>query len=939
LPNHSGPKKGIDMPRRVNTRAISASVVLTTLMLAAGLSGCGKTETSASLLADSKQYQQKGDNKAALIQLKNAATKSPEDAEVRFQLASLYNQTGDAVSAEKEIRKAISLHVDSARAAPELAQALLMQGQAQKALDESAAAAAAKASPELLTTRGDAYLATNDAAKARESYQQALVAKPGFANALIGLARLAILEKDADGASRFTEQAISANPKDAAVWFFKGTLLSALGKRDEAIAAYGQTITFKPDHLNARIERAQLELGAKQFDAAKADIDAARKAAPGALQVTYTQALLDFTQGNYAAARESLQKVLRAAPEHMPTILLSGAVELNLGSLEQAAQHFKKYLAKFPDNAYARKLLAQTQLKSSQPVDAVATLAPLLKDGSKDAQLLALAGESSMRTRDFSKATQYFEKASELTPNTAALHTSLGLAKLGQGDQETGILELQRAIALDPQSEGAGIALVRTELGLKHYDKALAAVKALVAAQPQNAAVHNLEGGVYLSKGDRGAARASFEKAASLQPDLFAPVMNLAQLDMEAKKPDAAKQRLLAFLEKNKKSSSAMSALASLALSQKHPEEATTWLEKASAENPEAVDPAKQLAVHYLRTNQQAKALTLIRKLQTANPANADLLDLLGQAQLANNDPAGALETYSKLVNVVPKSAAAQFRLATAHARMKNHTAAADDLKKALALDPGFTQAKLAQVELAMAQGSTDQALVLARQLQKTEPKLAVGFLLEGDILVAQKKLEQAVRPYEQAFAIAKSPQMLIKLAAAMKAAGKTKDADAKLAQWQSEHPAESLVATYVGESYLANKQYKAAIEQFEAILKIQPENPMVLNNLAWVYQEQKDPRALETAERALKFAPDSAAVMDTLGWLLVQQGNVARGLPLLQKAVAQQPSAPELRYHLAFALNKSGDKKTARQELDKLLSDNKPFPQIDEAKALLKIL
>ncbi|MDB5906724.1 MAG: hypothetical protein JWP34_838, partial [Massilia sp.] len=128
--------KGINMSRSGNKRVIGASVVVTALVLAAGLSGCGKTESSASLMAEARQYQQKGDNKAALIQLKNAAAKSPEDAEVRFALAGLYNTLGDAVSAEKEIRKAISLGVDGARAAPELAKALQMQGQPQKAIDE-----------------------------------------------------------------------------------------------------------------------------------------------------------------------------------------------------------------------------------------------------------------------------------------------------------------------------------------------------------------------------------------------------------------------------------------------------------------------------------------------------------------------------------------------------------------------------------------------------------------------------------------------------------------------------------------------------------------------------------------------------------------------------------------------------------------------------------
>jgi FimV-like protein len=79
--------------------------------------------------------------------------------------------------------------------------------------------------------------------------------------------------------------------------------------------------------------------------------------------------------------------------------------------------------------------------------------------------------------------------------------------------------------------------------------------------------------------------------------------------------------------------------------------------------------------------------------------------------------------------------------------------------------------------------------------------------------------------------------------------------------------------------------------------------------------------------------------VMDTLGWLLVEQGNTSRALPLLQKASGLAPNSPDIRYHLAVALNKSGDKQGARKELDKLLAQNTPFPQLEEARALLKAL
>lgn len=926
------------MQRRETKQALSASLILTTLMLAAGLSGCSKTETSASLLAEARQYQQKGDTKAALIQLKNAAAKSPEDAQIRFELASAYNQAGDGVSAEKEIRKAISLGFDSARAAPELVKSLLSQGKPDRAIAESDAALA-KAGPELLASRGDSYFALNDRVKAKQSYQQALDASPGMVGGLVGLARVAMLENDPFAANQLLDQALAANPKNAAVWFFRGSMLGGQGKSAEAIAAYSKVIELQPAYTNALIERAHLYIAAGKFELAKADVDAANKAVPGAVPVLYAQALLDFKQDNFAAARESLQKVLRVASEHMPTLLLSGAVDLNLGSLEQAEQHLKKFLEKNPENAYARKLLAQTLLKSSQSANAAATLAPLLKDGSQDPQLLALAGQTSIRGKDFAKATAYFEKASALAPNNAELHTSLGLSSLGQGNAVKGISELEAGAKLDPTSQNAGMALIQAELSLKHYDKALAAAEALEKNQPANSRLHNVKGGIYLAKGDVAMARASFEKAVAVEPKSFAPVINLAQLDMREKKPEVAKKRLESFLTVDPKNAGAMSALAEIAAAQGQSAQATQWLEKASTENPDAVGPALRLGAHYLATKEPQKALTLARKFQSANPSDPALLELLGLSQVATNDAGGALETYSKLVNVQPKSAAAQMRLARVHILLKNDAAAAEDVKRAIALQPDFVPARITQIEMAMRKGNSDEAIAIARELQKQNPKAADGYAMEGELQELAKRPALALPAFEKAFSLAKSPLLLIRVAYVMRQLGKSKEADARLLEWHKANSAEPSVALYLAESNMTNKQYKTAAEFLRGILKSQPNNPLALNNLAWTYQQDKDPRALETAELALKQSPNSASVMDTLGWLLVEQGNTARGLPLLKKAVELVPKSTELRFHLAAALNKSGDKLAARKELEKLLIDNTSFPQQNEARSLLKLL
>jgi Flp pilus assembly protein TadD len=123
-------------------------------------------------------------------------------------------------------------------------------------------------------------------------------------------------------------------------------------------------------------------------------------------------------------------------------------------------------------------------------------------------------------------------------------------------------------------------------------------------------------------------------------------------------------------------------------------------------------------------------------------------------------------------------------------------------------------------------------------------------------------------------------------------------------------------------------------------VLQRLPGNAVVLNNLALAYQELDDPRAQATAEAAYKQAGEQPDVIDTLAWILVQQGaakeDAARGLALLQKAHALAPKARDIRYHLAAALAKQGDRAGARRELEALAAGDMRFAQAEQARGLL---
>jgi putative PEP-CTERM system TPR-repeat lipoprotein len=909
----------------------------TSLILGATLVGCGNASTQT-LRAQALQQQQSNQFRAAVITLKNALAQEPDEAQTRYQLATVYLDAGDAVSAEKEIRLALKLGARFDTAMPVLGRSLVLQGQFQKVLDETAAEAE-KNGAELLCVRADAYLAMGKLDDASRLYDSVLLAHPAYPAALTGLGRVAFMARDVEKARLYAAQALAAAPRNTDVLLFEGDLRRAQNQPLQALAAYDKVLSINPAHRSAYVEKAYLEIGMGKFEAAQAALDAAREIAPASVLVTYTQALLDFSQGKNADAQVSLQKVLRVAPEHMPTVLLAGALCLNLGSLHQAEHHLRHYLEKNPHNLYARKMLAQTLLRSGHSPDALEVLAPALADSQQDGQLLALAGESYMQVRNFNKAEEYFEKASSLDPKAANLRTSVALSKLGKGQQAQAVSDLQLATRLDAKSGHAGMALVRTELSLEHFDGALAAVLALEGAQPGVAAVEDLKGMVYIGKRDPVQARAQFHRALVTQPSYFPAAANLAQLDLRENNPAAARRQLQGFIDRNPASIEAMTALASLDQNEGKPDNATKWLERASAAQADAVAPAVNLMGQYLRTGATQKALDLARKLLVTHPGEPDLLDLLGRGFLANGQQEDALATYKMLALALPRSAYAQMQVAAIQVLLQRYAQAEDSLKTALALQPDFPAAQLALAELYARKGSNELALMMAGRMQATHPRAAAGFQLEGDVLMGQDKPARALPAFEQAFAFSPTSELLIKTANAQRLAGKPAEAAARLALWLRQHPADVRVQVFIASTLSADKQYKQAAAWLESAVKLQPANVAALNNLALAYQMSKDPRAQGVAEQAYALAKETPAVMDTLGWILVDQGDAARGLAILRQASAKAAQARDIRYHMAMGLFKTGDKDGARKELEVLAAGDMRFAQADEARALLKQL
>jgi putative PEP-CTERM system TPR-repeat lipoprotein len=918
--------------------------LLAALLLPFVLGAC-RHESGADLRARADAFRRQGDQSSAVITLKNALEAEPGNAQTRYLLAATYLETGDGVSAEKEARLALRQGYPREAALALVAKSLSLQAAYQKALDDTGSDDDARA--ELLAPRADAWLALDKQERARALYEKALRVRADDAAAMIGLGRLAFLNGDPAAAYAWADRILARDPKHIDALLFRAELLRAQGQAPQAFAIYDKVLALQPQHRSAHIEKAYTAIGLQRYDMAQAELNAASKLAPGSVLVAYTQALLDFSRGRMQASHDSLLKVLRVAPEHMPSVLLAGVVNLKLGSYYLAEHHFRHYLERDPGHVYARKMLATALLGSGHGQEALTELEPALNNpqagAQQDAHLFALAGESYMRTRDFGHAAELFEKASALDPASSSLRTSLGLSRLEKGDTARALRELQAASELDRGSADAAVALIRTELRLQHIDAAATAVEALERAQPNNAVAHELKGLVAIARHDPAAARTALQRALALDPAYFAAAADLAQLALDQKRLDEARQRMLDFLARNKNNVPAMTMLASLADLDHKPAETTRLLEQAASVDPNAVGPNVNLIAQYLRTGQRDKALNLARTLQVGHPDNPDLLDLLGKSQLANGQRGEALETYRRLSFALPRSAQALMQVAALNKVLNQPAQAEEALKGVLAIQPDFPSAQLELAELYVRKGSRDLALMVAEQLQRRHPDAAAGFQLQGDVMMAKRQAADAVPLYERAFQLSPVNELAIKIDDALRQAGRRGEAARRLDRWIAAHPDDARTQAYKAQTWMAEGEFKRAAGLLEGVLERQPGNAVVLNNLALAYQELGDPRARATAEAAYKHAGEQPDVMDTLAWILVGKGSTnddgARGLALLQKAHALAPKARDIRYHLAAALARQGDRAGARKELEALAAGDMRFAQADQVRGLLAAL
>ncbi len=876
------------------------------------LAGCSPdTVDEQKMLQQAKRYADQGQLLAAGIELRNILKANPENAEARYLLGVISLQAGDLAGAEKELRRALQAGWDPQQVKTGLARIYIARQEYRKLLDEVSPEQnwRRQAIAEATALRALAQASLGETDKAVSSLRQSEQQRADAPQVLRATAMFQIAGIESGDARRTLDRALALYPDDVELLLLSASQ-ALLGKQYQAAeAAYRRIIAKEPARLvtghsrRARLGLARLLMIQQRFDEARGVLQPVIKQHKRDAEANFLLALLAFNAGDFDRAEEHVRVLLEMAPDHNRSHQLLGRIKFALKDYQQAILHLNRYLENQHADTATRKLLAQTYLATRQPQLARQQLRAVLQTNPDDRDALVLASQAELALGNARAGLQAIQRAIQAEPDNASLYRQLAIAQVRAGK----IPQALNTVVQFEKHGGDKLAAdkIRVDAYLKsgQTDAAIALVNRLLA-QTDSAELRNMLGSIYASQGKTGKAEEQYRLALKQQADYAPALMGMAEL--AAREGDS--KNLL------------------------------KWLHQARKADSNHYQSRLVLARYYLRKGEPDKAALYLKQALDIAPAEPELLLEQGKLLIAQQNYDDAILTLNKLAAQGRETLPVQILLARANLLKGNLKKARMLLDSTLQQQPDNITAISLLADLELLAGNTGASLRLAHKLQQLAPESAIGYLQAGNTKMRLQQFEQALTQYNRAWQYQQDPQLLLKRFHAAHRAGKT-NAGALLLQWLEQHPDDVRIRFQLANYYQQAGRNHQAVKQFETLLKMAPGNGSVLNNLAWLYALNNDPKAIDYAEQAYRLLPEDAGVLDTYGWLLTRQGYAEKGLRLIEQALQVLPDNPDIQYHHALALAENGLTVQARQVLRELLDKHPRFTSRTQAQVLLQRL
>lgn len=620
---------------------------------------------------------------------------------------------------------------------------------------------------------------------------------------------------------------------------------------------------------------------------------------------------------NAAAALDIVSRALERHPGDPDLLLLGAGTALEAGKEDQAVRLLQDLLAGEPAvmteyGRRARLFLAQLHIKNDSLEQAEKVIAPLLKYNI-DPQTRYLEALLFYRKGQLDKAEDSLRQVLKLTQNAPDAGLLMGVVNFQQRDYEQAAYYLNRYVATHPDNINAVKLLSRTYLLRGQPEEARRLIDLAGKEEgAQDAELLALGAISALKSGDIAAGLVGLERAVSAAPGDAALQEQLARVYLSTGRTEQAIATLQALLDRNDSSRDAGILLVIASLQADDKQTALQSMQRLLEQEPDAPGLLTMMGNVQAVVGDRIQARHYLERAVEQDPGYFFGVLSLARLEDSENRVESATGLYRRAIEIsdalLPMLAFADF-----NHRIGRAGEARSWYQKVREKYPDNIQSRLYLADQALRGGRTDEARLMVDEMLGTAPQQTVVAIMESQVLIAEKRYQDALRRLESLRD--RTP------------AKRT--------------PAESLydvrIMQLLGVTYQSLGKDAEAGEVYRDILKTDAGNLMALNNLAWLLVRAGDPEAVEMARRAHRIEPSSPSIQDTLGWALIRNGQFAEGKRFVALALEKLGDNPEVRYHYAVALLKTGDVRQGNDIIKDLLENHPAFEGREEAMRLVR--
>jgi len=691
-------------------------------------------------------------------------------------------------------------------------------------------------------------------------------------------------------------------PRNPDAFYNLGVALLNAGDITGGLGALRKAVQLNPKHADAQLALARIMMAADGpafIEDARNRLDQLVRDNPANFNAVQALGLAEWKLGDREAGLKNLERAAAAAPKELVLAATLAEAKLEQKDVSGAEEILKKACAATNSPA-AYVILGRLYASQARLPEAEAQYRRAL---SLDAKFgpglynLALLQRSTGKAQD---AEQTFRQLSELPDTNLDYLYAAYLFSNGQRDKA--VQEFERLAKKYPGDRPTRTRLVSAYLAVNRPADAESLLNAALKKNPSDVDALVQRGWFYLRIGKLSEAETDLNQARKLQPDVADLHLALAEVH---------RARGMSSLEQQE-------------------------LAEALKYNPDLLSARVNLARALITGNSPQAALDILNQAPPSQLEDASIREARNWAYLALNKFADARRGVDAALQG-SRTSILLLQDAVLKLMAKDYAGARASASESFRKDPSDPRALRIIAQTYTNEKRMDEAIKHVRELAAAAPQSASAHQYLGQLLLAGGKTDEA----RQAFAAAKSADATsvdpaLALAQLDANAGKPEEARKTVQAALAAHPGNLPARLFLAQLEIQARNYPGAAAQYNDLLRENPRDVVILNNLAYSLAESgKYDEAIKYGQQAKELAPDRADVDDTIGWILYRKGVYSSAVQYLKSAAAKNGSAL-INYHLAMAYLKSGDEKRGNEILKAARAKDPTLPEAKAAQQLI---